>query len=69
MNTTITISTNMKDQLNEFRNKGESYNKIITRLLDYAKESQLQKILMNTTNCITIDEARERVKKKWSKNQ
>jgi hypothetical protein len=67
MSTTIAISTNIRDQIKEFGNKGETYDAIITRLLNSAKERQLHDLLMDTTNCIPIKEALERAKKKWQK--
>ena len=65
MNTTIAISTNIRDQIKEFGIKGETYDDILSRLLNKAKERQLQELLMNTEDCITIDEAIEKAKKQW----
>jgi len=61
MNTTIAISNNVRDELKEFGFKGETYDDIVKRLLNSAKERQLQELLMDETNTITIEEARRRL--------
>jgi len=63
MNTTIAISTSIRDQIKEFGIKGETYDDILLRLLNSAKERQLQELLMDETGCITIKEARARLNK------
>lgn len=63
MNTTIAISSSARDRIKEFGMKGETYDEIITRLLNSAEERQLQDLLMDTTGCITIGEARARLNK------
>ena len=67
MNTTISISQEIKNQLKEFGNKGETYDKIIARILAGAKERQLQEILMSEEGTITVKEALDKAKKKWLK--
>ena len=47
MNTTISVSNEIKEQIIEFGNKGETYNDILGRVLDSAKERQLQDLLMD----------------------
>ena len=63
MNTTIAISTNIRNEIKEFGNKGETYDEIFHRLLKSAKDRQLQELLMDTSKCITLDEARKRLSK------
>ena len=65
MNTTIAVSPEIRDQIKEFGGKGETYDEILARLLNSAKERQLQEILMDTSNSIPAKEALERAKKKW----
>jgi predicted CopG family antitoxin len=65
MSTTIAISNEIREQLKEFGTKGETYNEILARLIKSAKERQLQELLMSTEDCITIDQAIKRAKKKW----
>lgn len=67
MNTTIAISNNIRDKIKEFGQKGETYDEILARLLESAKNRQLQELLMDETNCIPIEEALARAKKKWQK--
>ena len=64
MKTTITISANTRDQIKEFRNKGETYNDILTRILNSAKERQLQELLMDEKDTLTIAEARAKLNRK-----
>jgi hypothetical protein len=68
MITTIALSTEIKDQLKEFGNKGETYEKIIERLINSAKERQLQELLMDEKGTIPVKEALERAKKRWQKS-
>jgi hypothetical protein len=67
MNTTIAISSNVRDRIKEFGMKGETYDEILTRLLTSAETRQLQDLLMDETGCITIEEAKARAQKKWQK--
>ncbi|MFA6462218.1 MAG: hypothetical protein WCV90_08205 [Candidatus Woesearchaeota archaeon] len=63
MTTTIAISEEVRDQIKEFGIKGETYDEVLSRLLNSAKERQLQELLMDTTNCLTVKEARAKLKK------
>lgn len=65
MNTTISISTKIRDQIKDFGQKGETYEDILTRLLKSAKERQLQELLMDEKNTLTVQEAMNKAKKKW----
>jgi predicted CopG family antitoxin len=65
MNTTIAISQEVRDQIKEFGNKGETYDDILTKLLSSAKERQLQELLMDSSNAVTAKDALTRAKKKW----
>jgi len=65
--TTIAIPMKLKEQIQEYGMKGESYGDILGRLLQSARERMLRDCLMNETNCITIEEAIARAKKKWPK--
>jgi predicted CopG family antitoxin len=67
MNTTIAISTDIKEQIKEFGNKGETYDEILARILKSAKERQLQELLMDEKGTITVAEALEKAKKRWQK--
>ncbi len=63
--TTIAIPKPLKEDIQEFGNKGETYTEIILRLLESAKERQLQDLLMSEEDCIKIDEALSNAKKRW----
>ena len=61
MNTTIAISVEIRDQLKEFGTKGETYEEVIARLLQSAKERQVRDLLMDERGTITLKEARARL--------
>ena len=63
MNTTIAISTEMRDKIKEFGHKGEFYTQILDRLYKSACERQLQELLMDSSDSITLEEAREKLNK------
>ncbi len=65
MNTTIAISTQIRDDIKEFGNKGETYDNILEKILKSAKERQLQDLLMDTNDSIRASDALEKAKKKW----
>ncbi len=65
--TTIAITREIKDSMQEFGNKGETYTQIIKRLIESAKERQLHDLLMNEENTVTVDEALSNAKKRWQK--
>jgi predicted CopG family antitoxin len=65
MNTTISISKEIRDKIKEFGNKGDSYTNILEKLYESAKARQIQDLLMNEDNCAPIGDAIERAKKKW----
>jgi len=66
-NTTIAVSNDVKEKIKEFGTKGETYSEVIARLLESAKKRQLQDLLMNEENTISIEEAISNSKKKWQK--
>ena len=65
MNTTIAISTRIRDEIKDFGNKGETYDDILSKLLKSAQERQLQDLLMDTSDSVPVSEALNRAKKKW----
>jgi len=65
--TTIAITNDVKEQIQEFGFKGETYSDIILRLVKSAKKRQLNDLLMNEDDTISIDEALSNAKKQWSK--
>lgn len=67
MKTTIAITKDVKDKISQFGFKGETYSEIISRLVKSAEERQLQELLMDETNTISIEEALSEAKKTWQK--
>lgn len=65
MNTTISIPTNIRDQIKDFGNKGETYGDILGRLISKAKERQLEELLLDTQDSIPAKEALAKAKKRW----
>ena len=68
-NTTIALSMKVKEGIQEYGMKGESYSEIIARLLKSANERLISDVLMNTEGCITIEEARAELNKKWPRSK
>jgi len=66
-NTTIAISTEVKESIMEFGNKGETYSEILRRILKSAKERQLHDLLMSEEGTVPIGEALTNAKKRWQK--
>jgi len=66
-NTTIAIPKSLKEQMQEFGSKGETYSDIIARLIKSAKQRQIHDLLMSEEGTISIDEALSNAKKKWQK--
>ena len=64
-NTTIAITREIQEGIKQFGNKGESYSEIITKLIESAKKRQLNDLLMNEEDTVSIDEAIANSKKKW----
>lgn len=67
--TTIAIPMKLKENLQAYGTKGESYSDILARLLQSARERMLRDCLMDTTNCVTIEEARKELEKKWPRSK
>ena len=68
-NTTIALSMKVKEGIQEYGMKGESYSEILERLLKSANERLIHDVLMDTSNCLTIEEARAELNKKWPKSK
>lgn len=67
MNTTIQVSKETKDLISTFGTKEDSYENIIKRMYELAVREQLKEFLLSSDNTITLEEARKRHAKKWSK--
>jgi len=67
MNTTISISKEVRNRIKEFGAKGDTYTDILEKLYKSAKERQLQDLLMDETGCVPVEDALSRAKKRWQK--
>ncbi|MBW2967777.1 hypothetical protein KY362_04780 [Candidatus Woesearchaeota archaeon] len=67
MNTTIQISKETKELIGTFGTKEDTYDDIINRMYKLACKEQAHEFLMSSENCITIEEAIEEHKRRWSK--
>ncbi len=63
--TTIALSKDLKEEIMEFGNKGETYSEIISRLLESAKKRQLHDLLMDEKDTVSIEKAISEAKKRW----
>lgn len=66
--TTIALRQDVKEKIMQFGNKGETYSDIILKLIENAKKRQLQELLMDEKDTVSIDEAREEVEKLWPRS-
>ena len=67
MNTTISITKEIRDKIKEFGSKGDTYSDILEKLYESAKQRQLNDLLMDQTGCVPIEDAINRAKKRWQK--
>ena len=67
MNTTIQLSKETKELIGTFGSKEETYEDIIKKMYKLAVKEQVTEFLMSSENTITLEEARRRHAKRWSK--
>ena len=67
-NTTIQLSTEIRDKISSFGSKGESYDDILKRIYVLAVKEQLKEFLMSDEGYISIEEARKELNKKWPRS-
>ena len=67
MNSTIQLSKETKELIGTFGAKEDTYEDIIKRMYSMAVKEQLRQFLMSSKNTMTLDEARARLSKKWSR--
>jgi len=65
MNTTISIPKELRDEIKEFGQKGETYSEILQKLCENAKKQQLRDLLMDETNTTPIQDAISEAEKEW----
>jgi len=67
MNTTIQLSNETKELIGTFGTKEDTYEDIIKKMYSMAVKEQLRQFLMSSEGTLTLDEARKRLSKKWSR--
>ncbi len=67
--TTIQLSKETKEKLCSFGMKGESYDIILKRVYSLAVKEQLRQFLMSSKNCISLEDARKELDKKWPRSK
>ncbi len=66
--TTIQLSDETKRKIASFGDKSESYDRILQRIYNLAVKEQIREFLMSSENCITLEEFKKRINKKWPKS-
>ena len=67
MNSTIQLSKETKELIGTFGTKEDTYEDIIRKMYSMAVKEQLRQFLMSSKGTLTLDEARTRLSKKWSR--
>ncbi len=67
MTSSIQLSKETKELISTFGSKEDTYEDIIKRLYQMAVKTQLRELLMSSEGTITLEEARKRHAKRWSK--
>ena len=61
--TTIAISKDLRDRIKGLGMKGESYTQILEDMYEARKNQVISEILMDTSDCISIDDAIKELEK------
>ena len=69
MITTIQISNKTKSLISTFGTKEDTYEDIIKRMYDLAVKEQLREFLLSSENCISLEDARKELEKKWPRSK
>ena len=67
MVSTMAVSEEVKEEIRSFGAKGETYDAILRRLVEVARERQLQMLLMDESNTDSVSNALKRAKAQWQK--
>jgi len=67
--TTIAITKDVRDKIQEFGNKGETYTEILLKLYKSAVERQLHDFLFNEKGFIPIEQAMAEAEKRWPRSK
>jgi len=63
--TTIQLSNEMKEKISSFGSKSETYDMVLQRIYNLAVKEQLRQFLLSGEGCISLEEARKELNKKW----
>jgi len=63
--TTIAVKREIRDMINEFGNKGETYSDILVRIVSAAKKVQIRELLMDESGTVTAEEALKEARRRW----
>ena len=63
--TTIALPKELKLEISEFGNKGETFADILKRLVKSAEKRMFQDLLFDEEGCVPVKKALERAKAKW----
>lgn len=69
MPSTIQLSAETKHLISTFGTKEDTYEEIIKRMYELAVKEQLREFLMSSENCLSLDEARKELNKKWPRSK
>lgn len=69
MKSTIQLSSETKRMISSFGSKGETFETIIKRIYNFAVKEQLRQFLMSSENCISLEEFKKEINKKWPKSR
>lgn len=67
MNTTISISKEMKEKIRNLGKGGDSYEDILRKMYRISKEKILLDYLHDESDSVSIDQAIKESKKRWPK--
>lgn len=68
MNTTISISQEMKEKLRNLGKAGDTYEDVIKKIYDIANEHILISYLHDTSDSVPIQDAIKEARKRWPKS-
>lgn len=68
MNTTISITNDLKEKLRTLGKTGDTYEDVIRRMYELTRKSILMAYLYDESDSVSIDKAIAESRKKWPKS-
>ena len=68
MNTTISISTELKEKIRNLGRAGDSYEDIIRKMYKVTKENILLNYLYDESDSVNLEESIKEARKRWPKS-